>query len=163
MLTRARLLSSAMMAAVTSIGYPDWFRPRDYLAGLEGSQVWATWTLTAPSGTHDFYTIPAGKTLVVRLIGNNVAGHTAPAAPGNGLLRAYLEISKGLSGAGSAIQLAWTEVILAPGGYDHDSQVIPGPIVIPGGASGNVLRAGNTLTNIDSFDGLLYVLGALLD
>lgn len=163
MLTRLALLKSAIMGAMSSIGYPDYFRPRDFLSGLEGQQVYANRNFTSPSGTYNLYNVPAGKTLAVRLLGNSVAAHTAAGAAAPGLARSIIQIANGLDGASGLIYISWVEVILHMGQGDHDTLVIAEPFTIKGGAGGNQISVSCALTNLDSWDGLAYILGALLN
>lgn len=150
------------MAAVSVIGYPDYFTPRDWLAGLEGVQVAATVPLTAPTGAHTLYTVPAGRTLVVRILQNAVAGKADPATPVSGTVRCLVEAEKGFDGASTPLYLSWAEAIMAPGAGGGDNVVLQVPLVLKGGAAGNALTCNQAVTNMVAWDGQTILAGVLL-
>lgn len=147
---------------MSSVGYPDFFKPRDWLAGLSTEQNLFSSGI-AFGGPSTLYTIPAGKVLVLTrlLLQLSVIANAAGTGPS---FTEDVTVSRGIDGVSAATSLQKMVLITALGGYANDSYDLPHPVQItapPGNT--NLIQLTGTMNNMLNWGGVVLGYGALLN
>jgi hypothetical protein len=147
---------------VSSIGYPDFQSPRDWLSGLNPEQQLASVYVGFPTAFSAIYTVPAGKHVALTyvrmgcaLVGNGVAPYSN--------LFAVLHLSNGIDGTGADINFLDVLLDCQPTTEANGEATRERPLVIGGGGGGNILYVAGTTINATIAEGTVYVYGSLLD
>lgn len=159
--SRRRLLSKLL--AVSSIGYPDFFKPRDWLAGLGAQQQLFAFNVVGGGVPSLLYTIPAGKTLILTRLYLQLS--MCSTAAGIASFISVIDASQGITGSGVVDTLHRIWLVSAVSGSSNDSADIPHPLQIVAAAGvPNLLRqTGAAAGSIGAFDGSVIGYGALLN
>lgn len=147
---------------MSSVGYPDFFKPRDWLAGL-GTEQNLFEIGVSVGGPTTLYTIPAGKVLVLTrlLLQVSVIANAAGTGPS---FTEDVTASRGIDGASPAVSLQKMVLVTALGGYANDSYDLPHPVQITAPAGNtNLIQVQGSMNNMFNWGGVVLGYGALLN